>query len=143
MQTKIIHILLFSILVFTNTACDDNIDDIIPDVPVNIEFNLKEPQYQNLNIVMGAVKIDGYGYRNNGVIVFRLSENEILAFDATCPKHIDTNASVNPDSNASGTATCPHCGTIYYLVNYGYPKEGYPLKRYQVLKSGDYVRVYN
>lgn len=143
MQTKIIHILLFSILVFANATCDNNIDDIIPDVPVNIEFSLNEPQYFNLTSVMGAVKIDGYGYRNNGVIVFRLSENEILAFDATCPKHIDTNASVNPDSNGSGTATCPHCGTVYYLVNYGYPREGYPLKRYQVLKNGDYVRVYN
>jgi len=135
--------LLFSIFVFANAGCDDNIEDIIPDVPVNIEFNLKEPQYLNLNVVMGAVKIDGYGYRNNGVIAFRLNENEILAFDATCPKHIDINASVNIDSNGSGTATCPHCGTIYYLVNYGYPKEGYPLKRYQVLKNGDYVRIYN
>jgi len=143
MQTKIIHILLFSILVITNAACDDNTDDIIPDVPVNIEFNLKEPRYINLNVVMGAVKIDGYGYKNNGVIVFRLNENEILAFDATCPKHIDINASVNLDSNGSGTATCPHCGTTYYLINYGYPKEGYPLKRYQVLRNGDYVRVYN
>jgi len=143
MQTKIIYILLFSSLFFANTACDDTIDDIIPDVPVNIEFNLKEPQFNNLSVVMGAVKIDGYGYRNNGVIVFRLSDSEILAFDATCPKHIDINASVNLDANGSGTATCPHCGTVYYLVNYGYPKNGYPLKRYQVLRSGDYVRVYN
>jgi nitrite reductase/ring-hydroxylating ferredoxin subunit len=143
MQTKIIYILLFSSFFFANTACDDTIDDIIPDVPVNIEFNLKEPQFINLNVVMGAVKIDGYGYRNNGVVVFRHSDNEILAFDATCPKHIDINVSVNLDANGSGTATCPHCGTVYYLVNYGYPKNGYPLKRYQVLRNGDYVRIYN
>lgn len=143
MLTKIIYILLFSSLLFGNIACDDTLNDPIPDVPVNIEFNLKEPQYINLNVVMGAVKIDGYGYMNNGVIAFRLNETEILAFDATCPKHVDISTSVNLDLNGSGTATCPHCKTVYYLVNYGYPKDGYPLKRYQVTKNGDYVRIFN
>jgi len=143
MQTKVIFIFLFSSFIFSNIACDDNLDEVIPDVPVNIEFDLNEPQYINLKVVMGAVKIDGYGYKNNGVIVFRLNENEILAFDATCPNHIDINASVNLNPNGSGTATCPHCGTVYYLVNYGYSKEGYPLKQYRVIKNGDDVRVYN
>lgn len=143
MQTKIIYILLFASFWFGFSACDDKIDDVIPDVPVNLEFNLKEPAFVNLNVVMGAVKVDGYGYRGNGVIIFRSADNELLAFDATCPKHIDINASVNLDASGSGTATCPHCKTVYYLVNYGYPKDGYPLKRYRVLWSGDYVRVYN
>ena len=143
MQTKVILIFLFSSFIFSNFACDDKLDEIIPDVLVDIEFNLKEPQYINLNVVMGAVKIDGCGYKNNGVIIFRLDDSEILAFDATCPNHIDINASVNLDSNGSGTATCPHCGTVYFLVRYGYPLEGYPLKQYQVIKNGDYVRVYN
>ena len=143
MQTKVILIFLFSSFIFSNFACDDNLDEIIPDVPVDIEFNLNLPQYNDLNFVMGAVKIDGCGYKKNGVIVFRLNESEILAFDATCPNHIDINASVNLDSNGSGTATCPHCGKVYSLVRYGYPDEGYQLKRYQVIKNGDYVTVYN
>ena len=143
MQTKVILIFLFSSFIFSNFACDDKLDEIIPDVLVDIEFNLNLPQYNDLNFVMGAVKIDGCGYKKNGVIVFRLNESEILAFDATCPNHIDINASVNLDSNSSGTATCPHCGKVYSLVRYGYPDEGYPLKWYKVIKNGDYVRVYN
>jgi len=143
MQTKILHILLLATFTLGLTTCDDGLDEIVPEVPVKIEFNLKEPAYQILNVVMGAVKINNVGYRNNGIIVFRLSQDEILAFDATCPKHIDINASVNLDSNGSGTATCPHCGTVYYLVNQGYPKDGYPLKQYKVIKTGDFVGIYN
>ncbi len=141
MQTKILYIFLIAIPIFI--TCDDTATEIIPDVPVNIEFSLNEPAYSNLNVVMGVVKVQGYGYRGNGVIVFRQSENEIVAFDATCPNHITENTSVNIDAIGSGTATCPHCGRVYFLVNYGYPKDGYPLKQYRVIWNGNFVRVYN
>jgi nitrite reductase/ring-hydroxylating ferredoxin subunit len=125
-------------------SCGENEPLIVPDVAVDITLQLSLPQYSALNAVNNAIKLGGYGYRGNGVVVYRYSLDQFYAFDATCPQHIEQNASVALDDNGSaGTATCPHCKTVYYLYNDGYPKSGYRLKKYSTALQGGSLHVFN
>jgi len=142
MKSKIVILFLLS-ATFSFVGCNKEEPEIVPNVYVNYEININEPAYINLTVPLGAVKISNIGYNGNGVIVFRKDDSEILAFDATCPQHMDYNSSVRLDENGSGTATCPHCGTKYYLFNYGYPSSGYRLKEYNVTFYGNYVKISN
>jgi len=127
MRAKIAKLLVIAASFFLPSSCGEDEPEIVPDVPVHIEFYLNEPFYNNITVP----------------IVFRLNQEEIVAFDATCPQHIAVNASVALDENGSGTATCPHCHTVYYFYNNGYPTKGYKLKSYQVSFRGDLVGIYN
>ncbi len=122
---------LYFILLYLPIGCVKEEKQIIPDVSVDFSINLNLPNYNVLSNPNVAIKYPGVGYNRNGVIVYRYSLDEFYAFDATCPQHIDVSTSINLDQNGtSGTATCPHCNTIYYLVSGGTSK-GYPLKKYR------------
>ena len=143
-MTKLAFIGLISGLFLSFTSCVEEEPKIVPDVYVYISLNLDLPSYNALNSVNNAIKIPNEGYNKNGVIVYRYSMEEFYAFDATCPQHIDVSTSVNLDDNGTaGTATCPHCQTVYYFASLGYPSSGYALKRYSVSFSGRIVTVSN
>ena len=115
------------------SSCVDEEPNIIPDVYVDIYVNLSLPQFFMLNSINNAVKIPNEGYDKNGVIVYRLGLEEYLAFDATCPQHVQVSTSVNLDNNGTeGSATCPHCSTTYSFPYYGQASKRYPLKSYKV-----------
>lgn len=143
MKTKIAHI--FNILVLTTVMVgySDGESGSIPHTYVDFGFYIYEPEYINLSIIMGATKKSGVGYDGKGVIVFRSGDNEYKAFDATCPQHTKDFVSVELNGNGTGTANCPRCGTVYYLMNNGYSTDGHQLKQYRVSVNGDYVHVYN
>jgi len=125
-------------------SCVKEEEQIIPDVYVDFSINLNLPSYSALGSPNIAQKISSYGYKKNGVIVYRYSLDEFYAFDATCPQHINTPTSINLDQNGEvGTATCPHCNTKYYLITRG-TSNGHPLKTYRTFFNGrDEVHVFN
>lgn len=141
--TKITIALVISIII-SLFSCVEEEETIVPDVYVNFNISIDLPQYNALNSVNNAVKVPNEGYDNNGVIVYRFTLDEFLAFDATCPQHITNSTSIDLDDNGSaGTATCPHCKTQYSFYNFGQASSGYPLKRYNVNQSGTFLNVKN
>ena len=126
-------------------SCSKQEEQIVPYVRVNLTVNLQLPQFNALNSVNNAVLYEGVGYNQNGVIIYRNSTDEFTAYDATCPKHIETKtAVVLDDGGHAGTATCPNCSTVYRFFNYAYPSKGHPLKQYRVTMTGsDSFRVSN
>lgn len=143
MRAKIAFLFQIIVISFVVLGCGKDEPEIIPDVYVNFEFSIYEPEFVGLLIPLGAVKKSDVGYNSNGVIVFRTADNGYQAFDATCPQHIDISTSVNLNENGTGKATCPHCKTVYYLMNNGYPSDGYRLKQYRTSVNGNFVRVFN
>lgn len=140
--TKIILAFTFLGLFSLFSSCAKEEPSIIPDVYVNLYINLSF--YNHLSVAGNAQKFPNEGYDKNGVIVYRLSFEEFLAFDATCPQHIENSTSINLDNNGTeGTATCPHCNTTYTFLYYGQASSGYPLKRYKVTQSGNILYVTN
>ena len=78
------NIILFLVLTsFLACSSSDDGNSLLPDVPVNVTLNLNLPAYQDLLINNGSVFVPGHGIK--GIIVFRLSESSIFAWDAACP----------------------------------------------------------
>ena len=146
MKTKIKYLLQFFILSGVLFGCAKDQDQIIPYVRVQFSVYLSYPSSSALSSVNNAILYPGVGYNRNGVIVYRNSIDEFTAYDATCPKHLDTKITAVKldDGGSAGSATCPECKTIYYLFNYAYPAKGeYPLKCYNVTKSGSTLLINN
>ncbi len=142
--TKITYIGLIALVAVLFNSCVEEEPKIVPDVYVDFYIYLDLPEYNALNSINNAIKVNNQGYDKNGVIVYRYTLDEYLAFDATCPQHIAVSTSVDlDDEGTAGTATCPHCNAVYQFANFGYPGSGYPLKRYSVSLSGRTIRITN
>lgn len=67
-------------------------DSNIPVRQVNANLNLNLPAYQNLNIISGWVYITG---GSRGIIVYRKSETEFLAYERHSPYQPEDNCRVS------------------------------------------------
>jgi len=132
-------------------------NDVIPDVYVNFNIDLSDPQFIDLNGFTGTVTVDAKtnnwgvnaaGYNGNGIIV-HAGVDEFFAYDRTCPHEYSIDGSsvkVNIDPSFSIYAICPECDTKYALSAGGTPASGvgrYPLKNYKTSVNGRYVTVWN
>jgi len=141
---------LFIILI----SCENNKNDVIPDVYVNFTLSLTDPEFVDLNAIGGSVVVDattnnwGYaaaGYDGNGIIVHSGADS-YYAYDRTCPHDYAVNG-LSVKINIDGIyAICPKCSTTYALPAGGTPASGvgrYPLKNYKTSFDGRYVTVWN
>ena len=114
----------------------------IPTVMVNFSINPNSTEYLELNHVTGWVPLTG-GYR--GIIVYRKSIDEFLAFERACPFDWQTpDAQVRVDTSGI-TLTCPVCSSRFIIID-GSPYQGpspYPLKQYRTAFDGNLLYVYN
>jgi nitrite reductase/ring-hydroxylating ferredoxin subunit len=114
----------------------------IPYVYVNIALNPNSTQYINLNVVNGWETVVG-GY--NGILVFRKSINEFVAFERACPYDpLKTGAQIRVE-NSGITCYCPVCGSKFIMVD-GTPYAGpshYPLKQYTTVFDGAMLYISN
>ena len=114
----------------------------IPVVAVNFMINPNSTEYLELNGVGGTVTVTG-GYR--GIIIYRKSISEFMAFERACPYDWDV-TTARVELEASGmTAICPSCKSRYILLD-GTPYEGpthYALKQYQTQYDGNLLYIFN
>lgn len=121
--------LFFLFLLVTLFACEKTPTNGVPNVYVNIALDLNSPSFQALNAVGGAVQITGGA---KGIIVYRFSQDEYLAYDRTCtylPDRADSR--VGLDSTLIN-AVDSSCGSKFEL-NSGSALKGpasAPLQRY-------------
>jgi nitrite reductase/ring-hydroxylating ferredoxin subunit len=153
-KSKIIVFFLIISLQSFLVSCKKSKYDVIPSVVVDFTINLNDPLFFNLLSPFTFVYVDqttnnwgqySAGYDNNGIIVFRSTEDEFYAYDRTCPYDYEVNhksVKINADMIY---ATCPNCGTTYALSANGTPVSGvgrYPLKNYRTGFNGLLVHVY-
>jgi nitrite reductase/ring-hydroxylating ferredoxin subunit len=143
------------LLLFAQTACEKNKNDVIPDVYVNFYLDLNDPEFFDLNAVANHFIVtsltnnigsNAAGFSGNGIIVYHSMPGEYLAYDRTCP-HDYVNGGESVKVNIDGIyAVCPECETNYALPSGGTPSSGpgkYPLKNYRTSFDGRYIRVWN
>ncbi len=134
-------------------GCDKGTEN--PDVPyayVNITINPNSTLYQELNIISGWTYLDYYdGVRDpsRGIIVYRLSMDEFMAYERTPP--------FRPNECCTNTGVCTSliveypfvvdtCLQAEYLIIDGSPMEGVstvPLVRYQAEYDGYNLYIHN
>ncbi len=108
-----VYLLPIILILLHFSACKkSNVDEPIPNVPVNITIYLSLPQYAALNSVYNYALVDG-GYK--GIIVFRKSQTEFVAYDRACPYDPTVSeAKLDIDSSMVNTVDL-HCGSKFNL----------------------------
>jgi nitrite reductase/ring-hydroxylating ferredoxin subunit len=134
-------ILLFFMLLSAGCKKEEQAPDI-PYVYVNFSLDPNGTQFLNLNVVNGWETVTG-GY--NGILIFRKSANEFVAFERACPYDPLTSGAQVRVEESGITCACPVCGSKYIMVD-GTPYEGpsrYPLKQYSTMYDGILLYVTN
>jgi hypothetical protein len=105
-------LMLFVILA---VACKkDSPVTAIPNVPVNITLSLTLPDNAVLNSPGGAKEISG-GYK--GIIVYRRSISDFVAFDMACPYDPTTEGAILKIDSSGVTSVDLHCGSKFSLYD--------------------------
>ena len=128
LKNKIFISFLFGLLLISFISCSKT-EDKVPYVPVNIQINLSNPEYINLNAIGNSIYVTG-GYK--GIILYRQSIDEIIAMDRACPYDPDCSRVILDDTGIIATDTC--CGSEYSVIMTGAVLKGpseYPLRQYQ------------
>lgn len=151
-----LHIfLLTAIVLIAATGCERNKNDVIPDVYVDFQISLNDPEFSDLSapgnhaLVNASTNNIGYpaaGHASKGIIIYHSSMWEFLAFDRTCPHDFVTSGKVVAVNVDGIYAVCPDCDTHYALPSFGTPSSGpgrYPLKNYRTSLAYPWIRVWN
>jgi len=131
------------LLLSTLQSCEDVGDDAIVDddfIDINEEFamfDLNQIPFDKLKVVGGSVATQGNSFDSNGILLYRQSENIILAFSRRC-----THASASLDAFSNGSARCSNHGSEFNLS--GVPTKGpanTKLDQYIIEIMGDTIKV--
>ncbi len=113
-------------------------DDDFIDVNKNfIVFNLNQAPFDKLKEINGSIATNGNDFDSKGLLLFRQSENSILAFSRRCP-----HAGASLDAFNNGSSRCTSHGSEFNLS--GTPTRG-PAKsnlvQYKVEINEDTIKV--
>lgn len=142
---KILSLFVISaILALIILACNKDEEDKLNIPYVFVDLTI-DPKFNNLNNV-GDVEVFTGGYR--GVIIYRASLEEFIAFERTCtydPEKICSKLYIDPGSQILAIDTC--CGSTFLLLD-GIPTKGpatIPLLQYRTQYDpvNSLLRVYN
>jgi nitrite reductase/ring-hydroxylating ferredoxin subunit len=132
---------LFIGIVFV--SCNRDRNNIIPNVLVDVEININNPEYINLMAVGGSMYLSG---GSRGIVVYRYSQDTFVAFDRHCPYNpSDACGQVTFDTNSAIILKDVCCGSQFLLTDgslYSGPATN-SLKRYQTFFDGTILRIYN
>jgi hypothetical protein len=155
-RSKLIIFSLFLLTALSLLSCKKEKNDVIPNVYTDFYISLNDPEFFILTAPLTSVYVSSStnnigvgaaGYNNNGLIIFRYTEDEFFAYDRTCPHDFKVNnKSVKINIVDDIYAICPECSTKYALPGYGTPASGigrYPLKNYKTAFNGLVVHVWN
>jgi len=138
----LISIASFALFMLTPVSCRDKDDDLIPYAHVDFQIDISSTFYTELTSVGGYVYVTG-GYK--GIILYRLSMDEFLAFDRCCsfePRNPCERVFME-ESRLTMKDTC--CGSRFLILD-GSPVEGPAkkmLRQYRTFFDGRYLRVFN
>lgn len=122
-------------------GCDKD-EERIPDVPVNIQIDINNTVYNGLNVIGGYIYITG-GYK--GIIIYRLSQEEFVAFERACPYHPQTDCERLVVDTSGLFMYDPVCGSSFIITD-GSKISGpakRPAKRYHTIFDGYYLYIRN
>ena len=139
----IIIVILFLILPgMLAPSCESNPGRIIPYVKVDLYLLL----YADLaGMGIGSSKVI-HGHGVNGIVLYRVTDLEFVAYDRTCTLWPEHTEAVVEDSTFFGVFGCPECKSTFLLMNGAEPNSGpatYPLVEYHTSILGDVLHIFN
>ncbi len=138
-KLRIFYVVIIGIVFI---SCNRERNNIIPNVLVDIEININNPEYFNLMAVGGFMYLSG---GSRGIVVYRYSQDTFVAFDRHCPYNPSDEGQVTFDSSSAIILKDNSCGSQFLLTDgslYSGPATN-SLKRYQTFFDGTILRIYN
>lgn len=140
---KLLFILFFS-LAFFLSSCKKNKNHPVPNIPFDITIDINLPSYNALIGVGGWTYVEG---GSRGIIVYRRSIEEFVAFDRHSPEDPEATClhPLYPDTDNFLTLNDSCSGAKFSLYD-GSPISGseFGLRQYQTVYNGsNLVRIYN
>lgn len=141
MKVRFILFLVLSLVLF---ACKKNKQHPVPSIPFDMSIDITLPSYSTLNGVGGYAYVAG---GSRGIIVYRRSIDEFMAFDrhspmdpeGTCqhPLYPDTSNFLQLNDSCSGAKFSLYDGSPISGSDFG-------LRQYQTIYDGSNIlRIYN
>lgn len=133
-------LIALSLVVFT--SCKKKQQGVIPYVAVNIYIYPSDPNFNQLNVPGGWAYVNG---GSKGIIVYRRSNEDFVAFDRHCPYLPENSCSRVSVNSTQITAVDTCCGSEFILTD-GSPTKSpatVPLQFYQTSFNGNELRIYN
>ncbi|MCK5856608.1 MAG: hypothetical protein KAG64_03910 [Bacteroidales bacterium] len=138
-----ISILFVLLLLSSSWGCNKKIThESIPNVAVNLYLDISSTMYIELSTIGGYVYLTG-GYK--GVVVYRVSPDEFVAYDRACPFD-PKDACSRIQMQSSGIILVDSCCGSTFSILDGSIINGpatQPLKRYRTQYDGQILRVWN
>ncbi len=136
-----LSVLTLFMFLFT-IGCKKDRNQVIPYVFVDISLYLAEPTNFNLNFVGGYNYVNG---GSRGIVVYRLNQDQFLAFDRHCTHNIDdVCGQVSVDSSAFFLMDT--CCTSKFIITNGTVYSGpatTPLQQYRTSFNQNILRIFN
>ena len=115
----------------------------VPNVYCNLTIYINDPQNIMLTTVNGWKYFEG---GNRGVVVYRKSQTEFVAYDRTCPYKPDEASSIVDVDTSNNILLKDASCTSQFLLSDGTPISGpavVPLKLFRTTFDGTVLRVTN
>ncbi len=142
MKSKFVFRLFSALmLVVLLTTCRRE-EQIVPNVAVNITLYINDPQNVSLTTIGGWLYVNG---GNRGIVVHRVSQNQFVAFDRTCPYRPDETASQVSVDSSNVILEDRSCGSKFLLSDGSAIQTPalVPLKAYTTAFDGNAIRIVN
>lgn len=127
-------------LFITFFSCKKDANEV-PQVYVDIYLYTTDPAFSPLNATSGYTYVAG---GSKGILIFRKSQNEFMAYDRHCTYNVAEGNMVTVD--VSGLlAEDPVCASKFRVTD-GFPNEGPAvngLKQYQTAFDGTVLHIFN
>jgi nitrite reductase/ring-hydroxylating ferredoxin subunit len=142
MKNSLCFLFLATVLAASLSCRKEASNHTIPDVSVDIYIYINNPSYIDLTVVGGWKYVPG-GIR--GVLVYRKSNSEFIAFERNCTYQPDEPCStvIVDKNNIVATDTC--CRSEFLLTDGSVIKApaSLPLKVYRHTFDGNVLHIYN
>ena len=136
-----IKFILTLILIVNINSCDDK-HQVVPNVYVNFYISIYDPEFIELAAPGNSISVTG---GVNGVLIYRVSQDEFVAYDRTCTFSVADNCQIITDETGLFASDTICCQSKFLLLD-GSITDGpatYPLKKYRTTFDGTYLHVFN
>lgn len=136
--------ILFLFIISIFQSCKKE-KETVPYAEVDITLNLNNAKYYELNTIGGYIYLTAQ-YPSKGIIVYRKSFEEYLAYERSCTYDPEGSCCA-VDVEDDGVYAIDSCCNSRFLLLDGSPYEdgpaSMPLKQYRTNADGSYLHIYN
>ena len=139
-----VNIFFVLVIFFLQLGCKKNNVNPVPSIPFDMTIDINLPSYNDL------INVGGYAFVNGGsrgIIVYRRSIDEFVAFDRHSPEDEDGSCPqpLIPDTD-NFLILVDSCSDARFSLYDGSPQSGssFGLRQYQTIYNGNsLLRIYN